>query len=167
MIINSFIYIIILIYFYFIYKKFTLLNYDFNIESKGNNKIKNRYTNVNNKKYIIKINQNKEYKYYNYIKKVIKNIEIYKKEMYKKTKKENIIIDDIIEYIIKDKNIKSTAKILRQKNKINRCLYLYNLYNDKLIYINFRLSNIVYMSKKDWNLWIKQLEEVINKEFIK
>lgn len=46
--------------------------------------------------------------------------------------------------------------------KIKRCLYLFDTYNNKLKTFNFSISFISGLSDSDWNIWINLLDKIIN-----
>lgn len=74
----------------------------------------------------------------------------------------DITIDDIIEFKIKNEGLKSSEKT-RLKRKIERCKYLYEKYQNNLSRVGFQLYHIGYMNKKEWKLWIEELEKIMDK----
>lgn len=73
-----------------------------------------------------------------------------------------IDIKYIIEYIINQDNINIKER-WRIRNKFNRFIYLYDLYNEKLKYIDFSITKITKAKNSDWLKIKQQLDVIINK----
>lgn len=113
-------------------------------------------------KYNIKINYNGNSKFYKYIEKEIFKINKYKKELSRNSYGKEIDIKYIIEYIINQDNINIKER-WRIRNKFNRFIYLYDLYNEKLKYIDFSITKITKAKNSDWLKIKQQLDVIINK----
>lgn len=66
----------------------------------------------------------------------------------------------IYDYIKKNNCYRSTY--WRIKEKIKRSFDIYNIYKEKLMYVDFSLSKVSRLNKIDFNLWMKELDKVIN-----
>lgn len=73
---------------------------------------------------------------------------------------DSITMDEIIDFKIKQENLNPKDKY-KLKRKIERCYYLYNKYGDKLNILKFSLRNVSYMNTKDWELWLEELDKII------
>lgn len=109
-------------------------------------------------------NKNKYCKFSKYIEEEIYNLQKYKYEIYKKTKKNvnNITIQDIIEYKFKTENMNKSRK-RRFINKVNRCLYIYKKYGNKLNISNLTIFKLSDMSKHNWDFLTIKIDEHFNK----
>jgi hypothetical protein len=72
-------------------------------------------------------------------------------------------IDLSEEEFLKLKNKKSNYL----KNKLKRCIFIFNKYENKLIYIKFNLSYIAKMNNTIYKEWLNILQEKINQNNIK
>lgn len=80
---------------------------------------------------------------------------IYNKELKEIMEFDNINIDEAVDYIIKNRNIKDTSSSRQNyKNKIERCRYLDQNYGNKLNVVFFSISKVSRLSKKEWELWL-------------
>lgn len=76
--------------------------------------------------------------------------------------KNNVDINEVIDYIFKNREIKDTPSNRRDyKQKIERCWYLYDKYKDYLNLMNFSISKMSRIYKTEWNDWLKYLDEKI------
>jgi hypothetical protein len=78
-----------------------------------------------------------------------------------KNDKDNINVNEILDYIKSQKDISSQEQT-RLRRKFIRCYKLYEKYGEKLNTLNFSLYNIGYMTDKEYILWLQYLENVIN-----
>lgn len=81
--------------------------------------------------------------------------------MSRNTYGKDIDIKYIIEYIINQDNINIKER-WRIRNKFNRFIYLYDLYNEKLKYIDFSITKITKAKNSDWLKIKQQLDVIIN-----
>lgn len=90
----------------------------------------------------------------------------YRHEIAEKSKKDKDSINtkEIIDYIINHSDKKINKKeITRLRRKFQRCYDLYDLYGEKLNTLHFSIYNIGYMQPNDWDLWLKELDNIIKK----
>jgi hypothetical protein len=66
----------------------------------------------------------------------------------------------IYDYIKKNNCYRSTY--WRIKEKIERSFKIYNIYKEKLMYIDFSLSQVSRLNKTKFNLWLQELNKVID-----
>lgn len=128
---------------------------------------KDKYVDINYdilKKYGIKINFNDNNKFYNCIKKEKLEIDNYKAEIsrYRDKHIDDINIDEILDYKMKKEGINKKRKI-KLKRKIIRYIYLYELYCDKLHYVEFSIIKIRDMPDNDWIELTIELDNIINR----
>jgi hypothetical protein len=77
---------------------------------------------------------------------------------------EDITMDEIIDYIIKQEGLTPQVKS-KIKYKFERCVYLNENYGDYLNIFKFGVQHLGFMSSKDWNLWVIELENLIKENF--
>lgn len=77
---------------------------------------------------------------------------------------ENITMDEIIDYIIQQEELSQQDKS-RLKYKFERCIYLNKNYEDKLNIFKFSIYNLSNMSKKHWDLWLNELDRLIQENY--
>lgn len=82
----------------------------------------------------------------------------------KTNKKEEISINEVVDYIIKQENLSRPEKH-RLLNKYERCEYLHKTYDDKLNIFKFDLDHISVMTKEEWKIWLQELHKLIKKEY--
>lgn len=73
----------------------------------------------------------------------------------------NVGIDNIIKYMVDYVKHKNGNKYYLRK-KIDRCLYLYDKYEEKLVNWCFSISNIANMNKVEWEEWKIYFDDKIN-----
>lgn len=116
---------------------------------------KNIKLDLKKKKYNIIYKNNCYNNFYKHIKIEVLNIYEIKKKISSKAN-----LNNILEYIFKNDNYNRKQKT-RLKNRLYRSLYLYEMYGNKLKNIDFSISRLTDMSKKDWIVWIKELDNII------
>lgn len=78
----------------------------------------------------------------------------YQYEISKKSKEENISINEIVDYIIiQEKN--------RLLNKYSRCEYLHKTYNHYLNKFKFDINHLSIMTKEEWKIWLNELHKLL------
>jgi hypothetical protein len=79
--------------------------------------------------------------------------------LYNKNKDE-ITLDDILDYKIKNEGLKHSEKS-RLKYKMERSKILYEEYGNDLNRVVFQVSHLGYMNKKEWSLWKIELDKIM------
>lgn len=82
----------------------------------------------------------------------------------KTNKKDEISINEVVDYIIKQEKLSSQEKN-RLLNKYERCEYLHNTYKDKLNIFKFELNHISVMTKEEWKIWLNEIHKLIKQEY--
>lgn len=77
---------------------------------------------------------------------------------------DNITMDEVIDYIIQQEGLSQQDRS-RLKFKFERCVYLDKKYGDKLGIFKFSIYNIGNMSKKNWVLWLQELDLLIKDNY--
>lgn len=141
------------------YKETDVKSNDTNNDNSNEKKIFN-----NSEKYNIKLFSKNKNNFYEYIKKELKIIDDYKNEISEKTQNDmkSININEVSEYRIKKENINIGRKSSLRK-RMKRCLYLHNLYNNRLHIVDFSIKKLEEMSEDNWNKWLTKLYEFIHK----
>lgn len=79
-------------------------------------------------------------------------------------KQEDITMDDVINYIIKQESLSPQDKS-KIKYRFERCSYLNDNYGEYLGIFKFSIYNLGFMSISDWELWVVELEKLIKENF--
>lgn len=75
---------------------------------------------------------------------------------------EDITLDDIFAFKVKYGELSDTTQEKnRFKNKMRRCNYLYDIYDEKLCHFKISLYYLGDMSENDWKLWIEEFHKLI------
>jgi hypothetical protein len=86
----------------------------------------------------------------------------YQYEIANKTNREgeDITLDETIDYIIEQEDLPQQRKT-KLKYEFERCIFLHENYKDKINVLKFSISNLGYISKKEWILWLNELNNII------
>lgn len=125
----------------------------------------NKYTNILQRFPIITYKNIDENEIKNMVASECSFIVKYQYEISNKThKKEEISINEIVDYIIIQENLSKQDKN-RLLNKYERCEYLHKIYKDKLNIFKFDLNHIGVMTKEEWKAWLQEFHNLIKQEY--